>query len=171
MINTMSYESPIGEIILASKNNKLIGLWFKNQKHYPQFKSIKKENEILKKTSSWLDLYFEGEKPDISELELSPTGSDFRLKVWSILTEIPYGKTVSYGDIAKKIAGEMGIKRMSAQAVGGAVSHNPISIIIPCHRVISSNGDMGGYAGGIDRKIFLLNHENYFKKESRFSMY
>lgn len=171
MINTVSYESPIGEIILASKNNRLIGLWFKNQKHYPQFKAIKKENEILKKTSSWLDLYFEGEKPDISELELSPTGSDFRLKVWSILTEIPYGKTVSYGDIAKKIAGEMGIKRMSAQAVGGAVSHNPISIIIPCHRVIASNGDMGGYAGGIDRKIFLLNHENYFKKESRFSLY
>ena len=100
-----------------------------------------------------------GEKPDISELKLAPKGSEFRQTVWRILCEIPYGKTTTYGEIAKEIAHLNGLERMSAQAVGNAVGHNPISIIIPCHRVIGTNGSLTGYAGGIDKKIFLLNHE------------
>ena len=163
MINVIHYTSQLGDILIASRNEKLIGLWFEGQKYYLDNISediIEKENKILYKTKNWLDKYFNGEKPPINELDLAPEGTNFRCEVWKILCEIPYGKTITYGDIALKIAKNRGIEKMSDQAVGGAVGHNPISIIIPCHRVIGSNGKLTGYAAGLDRKIFLLKHEN-----------
>lgn len=160
MINSTHYSSPLGDMLLASKDDKLIGVWFEGQKYY--LANIKedisqKEDETLISTVNWLDDYFKGNKPAANELNLAPAGSDFRLKVWKILCEIPYGKTITYGEIAERISKS---NKMSAQAVGGAVAHNPISIIIPCHRVVGANGKLTGYAGGIDRKRFLLNHEN-----------
>lgn len=163
MIYTSTYTSPIGDILLASQNNKLIGLWFKGQKYY--MNSLKEEieekndEETLMKSKKWLDRYFKGEKPSIKELSLNPDGSEFRKKVWQILCEIPYGKTLTYKEIALKLAKENGLNSMSAQAVGSAVGHNPISIIIPCHRVIGSNGKLTGYAGGLDKKEYLLKLE------------
>lgn len=118
-----------------------------------------KNERILIKTKKWLDEYFNGKKPEISELDLAPIGSEFAKNVWEILCEIPYGKVTTYGEIAKKMAKIMHKEKMSAQAVGGAVGHNPISIIIPCHRVVGANGSLTGYAGGIDKKIYLLKHE------------
>ena len=164
MINVKHYTSPIGDILLASRNKKLIGSWFKGQKYYLANVSdeiIEKDDETLIKTEEWLDAYFSGEKPLINELDLDPAGTDFRKEVWNILCEIPYGKTTTYKDIADQIAKKRGIEKMSAQAVGGAVGHNPISIIIPCHRVVGSNGDLTGYAAGIEKKNFLLKHEKY----------
>ena len=164
MIYTTYYNSPIGKILLATKDNKLIGLWIKGQKHY--LSNLKEEicennnNELLIKTKKWLDRYFNNKKPNINELELNPIGSQFRKAVWKILCKIPYGNVITYGTIANIIAKQKGITKMSAQAIGGAVGHNPISIIIPCHRVIGTNGNLTGYAGGIDKKIFLLRHEN-----------
>lgn len=162
MIYTTHYKSPLGDILLASKNNKLIGLWIEEEKYY--LSDLKdeikeEEKEILEKTKYWLDRYFKGEKPSIDELDLSPLGSDFRKRVWKILCEIPYGEVITYKDIADTIAKQKGLKKMSSQAVGGAVGHNPISIIIPCHRVVGTNGSLTGYAGGINKKIFLLKHE------------
>ena len=163
MIYISTYTSPIGDILLASNNNKLIGLWFKNQKYY--MNSIKEETgekndeETLMKAKKWLDRYFKGEKPSIKELPLNPDGTEFRKKVWQILCEIPYGSTITYKEIALKLAKEKGLKSLSAQAVGGAVGHNPISIIIPCHRVVGSNGKLTGYAGGLDKKEYLLKLE------------
>ena len=162
MIYVANYKSPIGNLLIASKNNKLIGLWIEGQKYY--FSNFKDEvqqldNNILLDTKKWLDKYFNKEKPSINELELNPIGSEFRQEVWKILCTIPYGKVITYNDISKQIAHNRGIKKMSAQAIGGAVGHNPISIIIPCHRVVGSNGSLTGYAGGIDKKIYLLKHE------------
>lgn len=162
MINTIHYTSPLGDILLASRNEKLIGAWFEGQKYYLSNISggiVEKEDEILSKTKDWLDRYFNGEKVLINELDLAPEGTSFRCEVWKMLCKIPYGETTTYKDIASEIAKNRGIEKMSAQAVGGAVGHNPISIIIPCHRVIGSNGKLTGYAGGLDKKIFLLNHE------------
>lgn len=163
MIYTSTYKSPIGNLLIASKDNKLVGLWMENQKYYlSNFKEeiVETENlEILVKTKKWLDRYFKGEKPNINELEISPIGSEFRKNVWEILKNIPYGEVITYNDIAKELAKQKGIKKMSAQAVGGAVGHNPISIIIPCHRVVGTNGSLTGYAGGIKKKIYLLEHE------------
>ena len=164
MIYTTHYKSPIGDILIASKNDKLIGLWIENQKYYlAGLEEEIRENdniEIFNKTKNWLDRYFSKENPGINELELEPIGSDFRKSVWKILCKIPYGKVITYNCIAKEIAKEKGIETMSAQAVGGAVSHNPISIIIPCHRVVGSNGSLTGYAGGIEKKIKLLELED-----------
>ena len=174
MIYTAHYKSPIGDILLASKNNKLIGLWLVGQKYY--FSNIKDEtkeedSEILIKTKEWLDRYFRGEKPSINEFDLNPMGSDFRKRVWKILCEIPYGDVVTYKDIASIIAKQKHLKKMSCQAIGNAVGHNPISIIVPCHRVVGTNGSLTGYAGGIDKKMYLLEHEKvnmdnlYFPKK------
>ena len=163
MIYTTHYKSPIGDLLLASKDNKLIGLWIEGQKYY--LSSIKEEMEenekdkTLLKAKEWLDRYFNNEKPHINELELNPIGSEFRQAVWKILCDIPYGKVTTYKEIAEEIAKQKGIDKMSAQAVGGAIGHNPISIIIPCHRVVGTNGDLTGYAGGIDKKKYLLEHE------------
>lgn len=152
-----------GKILLASKDNKLIGLWIDGQKYFLgnlKEETQEKEDEIIfVKIKKWLDRYFNGEKPKIPELNLAPMGSDFAKNVWKILCEIPYGEVTTYGEIAKKIAKIMNKDKMSAQAIGGAVGHNPISIIIPCHRVVGSNGSLTGYAGGIDKKIRLLEHE------------
>lgn len=163
MIYKTSYKSPLGEILLASKDNKLIGLWIEGQKNY--LSDLKEEtttndnDEVLKKTKNRLDRYFNNEKPNLNELPLNPIGNEFKQEVWDILKRIPYGEVITYNDIAKEIATNRGIKRMSAQAIGGAVGHNPISIIIPCHRVVGSSGNLTGYAGGIDKKIYLLKHE------------
>ena len=164
MIYTTYYNSPIGKLLLASKENKLIGLWTEGQKYYLsgiEDEITKNDDEkILIETKKWLNRYFNGEKPCPNELDLAPIGSKFRKNVWDILCKIPYGKVITYNDIAKEIAKKRKINKMSAQAVGGAVGHNPISIIIPCHRVIGTNGSLTGYAGGLDKKEYLLKLEN-----------
>ena len=163
MIYTSNYKSPIGNLLLASKDDKLVGVWMENQKYYlSNFnEEIEQLNnlEVLVNTKKWLNRYFRGEKPNIDELEIELIGTEFRKSVWQILKTIPYGKVITYNDIAKELARQKGIKRMSAQAVGGAVAHNPISIIIPCHRVIGTNGSLIGYAGGIKKKEYLLKQE------------
>ena len=144
---------------MASDGENLIGLWFDGQKYFlSSIKSDLEENHNLKifiDTKNWLDRYFAGEIPSIKEIPLAPQGSNFRQAVWKILCKIPYGEVTTYGQISQKL----GKGKMSAQAVGGAVGHNPISIIIPCHRVIGSNGNLTGYAGGLDKKIKLLELE------------
>lgn len=166
MIYISTYDSIIGKLFIACRDNKLIGLWIENQKYF--LNDIKKSKEEIKekddeqmliKTKKWLDRYFKGENPEISELELNPAGSIFKKEVLKILCTIPYGKTMTYSEIAEKIAKKEKREKMSSQAVGGAVGHNPISIIIPCHRVVGKDGNLTGYAGGIDTKIKLLEHE------------
>lgn len=159
---TSTYKSPIGDILLAADEIGLTGLWFKGQKYFANTltsEPIEQETEILLDTKRWLDIYFSGEEPKFTP-PLHPIGSPFRQEVWQILLQIPYGKTVTYGQIAEQIAKKQNLPRMSAQAVGGAVGHNEISIIIPCHRVVGTNGSLTGYAGGIDKKIVLLELEN-----------
>lgn len=157
------YCSPLGEIIIACNDNAVSGLWFCGQKYFmstvEQKEPVFEENEALRNVKSWLDRYFGGDKPSPYELVLKPCGSRFRQKVWKMLLEIPYGETVTYGELAKMLSTPE--KKMSAQAVGGAVGHNPISIIIPCHRVLGAEGEMTGYAAGIDVKMWLLKHEGY----------
>ena len=155
------YESPFGDITLASDGEALIGLWFDKQKYFADAldeKHEEKELQIFGQTKRWLDIYFSGKEPDFTPLLRMKT-TLFRRAVWEIMLTIPYGKTMTYGEIAKKIAEQKGIKQMSAQAVGGAVGHNSISLIIPCHRVVGANGSLTGYAGGIDKKIKLLTLE------------
>ncbi len=155
------YKSPLGKILLAADEAGLTGLWFEGQKYYAHGlceNCAEKETEIFKLTKKWLDIYFSGSEPDFTP-PLNLIGTDFQKEVWQILTEIPYGKTVTYGNIAKKIAAKRGMERISAQAVGGAVGHNRISVIVPCHRVVGANGSLTGYAGGIDKKIRLLELE------------
>ncbi len=163
MIFASYYQSPIGIFLIASRDNKIIGVWQKDQKHY--LENIEEEIiisdqiPVIIQTKKWLDQYFNGEKPNIEELVLNPIGSDFRKRVWKILTRIPYGTVTTYKKISEMVAKEMNLEHMSAQAVGNAIGHNPISIIIPCHRVIGTNGSLIGYAGGLDKKAYLLNHE------------
>ena len=162
MIYTYKYKSPLGRILLAADEVGITGLWFEGQKYFGNTlpdKHIPQETEILTEAKKWLDIYFSGEKPTFTP-PLHPAGSTFRQAVWQILSEIPYGQTITYGEIASKIAERENISHMSAQAVGGAVGHNEISIIIPCHRVVGTNGSLTGYAGGIDRKISLLKLEH-----------
>ena len=157
------YTSPIGGITVASNGDALTGLWFDGQKYFGDTLSDEREEKdlpVFEQTEHWLDLYFGGKVPDFTP-PLCMHGTAFRRKVWEILLEIPYGQTITYGEIAGRIARERGIGRMSAQAVGGAVGHNPISLIIPCHRVIGSNGSLTGYAGGIDKKFELLQMEKW----------
>ena len=149
-----------------------MGAWLEGQKYYLATLTgspvLNDEIKVLVQAKKWLDRYFNLEQPSINELLLAPIGGEFRQKVWKILCEIPYGQVTTYGDIAKKVATGLGKKSMSAQAVGNAVGHNPISIIIPCHRVIGKNGDLTGYAGGLDKKIQLLKLE---KAKVNFSYY
>lgn len=156
MTYSTNYFSPLGEILLTSDGKSLTGLWFVGQKYFAATAgdlTVADDLVIFDKTKKWLGEYFAGGRPAISDLPIAPTGSEFRRHVWRALCEIPYGSVMTYGDIAKKL----GCK--SAQAIGGAVGHNPISIIIPCHRVMGAGGDLTGYAGGLDKKISLLNHE------------
>lgn len=157
------YHSPVGKITIASNEKNIVGLWIDKQKYYMDVLQDKeyqeKETDIIKLAKKWLDKYFNKENPKIDELPIEFIGSDFRKQIWKILAEIPYGKVVTYGDIAKQVAKQKGVKIMSAQAVGGAVGHNPISIIIPCHRVVGANGSLTGYAGGIEIKTKLLELE------------
>lgn len=163
MLYTMYYNSPIGRLLLAEKEESLVGVWIEGQKYFLgslQENPVEKaDSRILNQTKEWLDRYFKGERPAIRELPLAPAGSGFRKEVWKILCRIPYGEVTTYGEISRKIAGQRGLASMSAQAVGGAVSHNPISIIIPCHRVVGAGGSLTGYAGGLERKIKLLTLE------------
>lgn len=155
------YISPLGKIVLAADEVGLTGLWFEGQKYFALYLDKdheEKELPIFKKAKAWLDIYFSGREPDF-ELPLHFIGTPFQNEVWEILTSIPYGKTMTYGEIAKLLAKRKGIKQMSAQAVGGAVGRNEISIIVPCHRVVGANGSLTGYAGGIDKKIALLKLE------------
>lgn len=158
-----TYPSPIGILTLASDGKNLAGLWTEGQKYHggtiPEAMSENNNLPLFDTVKKWLNRYFAGEKPAISELPLSPIGGEFRQGVWGILCEIPYGEVITYGAIAKKMAEKMGKKTMSSQAVGGAVGHNPISIIIPCHRVVGSGGSLTGYAGGISKKVKLLELE------------
>lgn len=164
MIHTIYYESPIGKFLLAEQDGDLIGLWMMGQKYFPNLKNpVMGETPVLCRTADWLDRYFAGEKPEPGELPLVPAGSEFRREVWQILCRIPYGETVTYGDISREMAKKRGLASMSAQAVGGAVGHNPISVIIPCHRVVGSNGNLTGYAGGLERKQWLLEFEKKTK--------
>ncbi len=163
MYYSTTYASPIGNITLACDENSLVGLWTDGQKYYgdtiPERMMEKDNSPILAAAKKWLDKYFAGKKPDISELPLAPIGGEFRQGVWQILCEIPYGEVITYNDIAQEMAFKMNKEKMSCQAIGGAVGHNPISVIIPCHRVVGSNGSLTGFAGGIDKKIKLLEHE------------
>ena len=163
MIYTTQYQSPIGTLLLAAKEDALVGLWFFGQKYFlgslKEPMTEQKDHPVLVHTINWLDRYFAKENPEIRELKLAPAGSDFRKAVWEILCEIPCGELTTYGEISKKIAKKFGNQHTSAQAVGGAVGHNAISVIIPCHRVVGSGGNLTGYAGGIDKKLWLLAHE------------
>ena len=156
MVKT-DYASPLGTLTLASDGENLTGLWIAGQKYFaagtPTNLPARDDLPVFMQARDWLDRYFAGERPAANELPLAPQGSAFRQSVWRILCEIPYGQTVTYGEIAKRLSCK------SAQAVGGAVGHNPISIIIPCHRVLGSDGSLTGYAGGVDKKIWLLAHE------------
>lgn len=162
MVYTCKYTSPLGDMLLAADETGLTGLWFAGQKYFGSTLSEgtkPQETDILAETKRWLDIYFSGEKPAFTP-PLHPIGSPFRQSVWRILLQIPYGHTITYGEIARRMAELNGTTSMSAQAVGGAVGHNPISIIIPCHRVLGTDGSLTGYAGGIDRKLSLLELEN-----------
>ena len=168
MVYTGTYQSALGNILLAADEIGLTGLWFEGQKYFANTlpdETVSQEIPILTEAKSWLDMYFAGEEPKFTPA-LHLTGSPFRQAVWKILLQIPYGQTVTYGEIAQQLAAEQGISTMSAQAVGGAVGHNKISIIIPCHRVIGADGSLTGYAGGIDKKIALLRLEGTDKYES-----
>ena len=158
-----TYESKIGLLYLISDGESLIGCYLEGQKYFPNNIDnyyLNEELSILVKSKDWLEKYFNGENPSIDEIPLNYIGTEFRKTVWEVLKEISYGKLVTYKHIAEKIAKAKGIKTMSAQAVGGAVGHNPLLIFIPCHRVIGVDGSLTGYAAGLENKRFLLNLES-----------
>ena len=162
MMYTQHYDSPFGGILLAADETGLTGLWFDGEKYFAVCLSPEhtaQETPILREAKRWLDVYFRGREPDFTP-PLHPIGSPFRQEVWELLLQIPYGQTTTYGALAKQLAAKHGLSRISAQAVGGAVGHNEISIIIPCHRVVGTSGSLTGYAGGIDKKVRLLELEN-----------
>lgn len=165
-----TYASPLGIITTGSNGKQLTGLWFEGQKYFadtlydrPQHHAL----PIFDETRTWLDVYFQGKRPTFTPPILL-NDTPFRTAVWQLLLTIPYGETTTYKDIARQWARQHGVKSMSSQAVGGAVGRNPISIIIPCHRVIGTNGSLTGYAGGLDRKRWLLQWEQ--KSTDRFFM-
>lgn len=161
MLYTSRYQSPLGAMTMASDGDALVGLWFDGQKYFGStllFDAAEKSLPLFDSVRCWLDVYFSGETPDFLP-PIAFIGSNFRCRVWRALMKVNHGETVTYGDLAKIITDETVEKSMSPQAVGGAVGHNPISIIVPCHRVIGSNGSLTGYAGGIERKLALLRLE------------
>lgn len=158
--------SPVGMLTLLSDGEHLTGLWMEGQKYFGSTLTEAESKEdlpVFDRTREWLASYFAGKDPGFS-LPLAPKGSEFRQKVWRVLCEIPYGQVTTYGGIAKKLEEETG-KRVSAQAVGGAVGHNPISIVVPCHRVVGADGSLTGYAGGVHVKERLLNLERVDMRE------
>lgn len=163
MLYCSYYNSPVGNLLLAATKTHLVGVWIENQKYFlDKFEDeimVSEDTKVLKMTRAWLDQYFSSDRPSIKKLPLAPQGEEFRQRVWNILREIPYGQVVTYKDIANKIKDDTNKAFVSAQAVGNAVGHNPISIIIPCHRVVGSNGSLTGYAGGIENKVKLLEME------------
>jgi len=162
MIFIQHYDSPLGAILLAADETGLTGLWFDGQKYFARdlpVERVEQNTPALSEVKRWLDIYFTGKEPDFMP-PLHPIGSAFRRSVWDILLRIPYGQTTTYGEIARQLAEKQGRPRIAAQAVGGAVGHNKISIIIPCHRVVGTNGSLTGYAGGIDKKVKLLEWEH-----------
>ena len=155
MIYLTRYESPLGPVLLAADSVGLTGLWFVGQKYFPSFSDgefLEEETPVLAEARRWLNVYFSGASPDFLP-PLRPQGSSFRQAVWNVLLTIPRGQTMTYGEIARRL------NVRSAQAVGGAVGHNPVSILIPCHRVVGSDGSLTGYAGGLERKERLLQLE------------
>ncbi len=159
---THHYDSPLGGITMSSDGRALTGLWFDGQEHFAETLPAghaEKSLPVFVEADRWLDLYFSGRDPGFTPA-LAPEGSPFRKAVWKILLTVPYGETVTYGQIAERIMKETGTGRMSARAVGTAVGHNPILLIIPCHRVVPAGGSPGGYAGGTERKIRLLQLEH-----------
>lgn len=161
MTYTSTYASPLGSILLASDEIGLCGLWFEGQKYYARSLPEKREEAktpAIAMAKKWLDQYFSGKEPGFMP-PIHLIGTDFQKEVWELLMKIPYGQTATYNDIAKAIAQKRGIAKMSARAVGSAVGQNRISVILPCHRVIGANGSLTGYAGGIERKIRLLEIE------------
>lgn len=163
MLYSTHYLSPLGELILVCNTRSLVGVWLEKQKYFANTATGDVEEwpdaAVLKLTRAWLDAYFAGKRPDITALPLAPAGTPFRQLVWKRLCGIPYGECVTYGEIARQLAATMHKTHMSSRAVGGAVGHNPISIIIPCHRVVGANGNLTGYGGGIAKKIKLLEWE------------
>ena len=158
MIDTSHYASPLGGMTLTSDGIALTGLYFDGERDFPDLSAAhKKDLPVFGEVMRWLDLYFAGKEPDFMP-PLAPVGTTFQQAVWEILKTIPYGEITTYGAIAKQLEKDTG-RRMSAQAVGGAVGRNPISILIPCHRVIGANGSLTGYAGGLDKKEYLLELE------------
>ena len=164
MLYFTELDSPIGKLTVVSDGEFVNGLYIEGQKLFLDTltESPRRDDSlpIFDTVRDWLSSYWKGNAPEISRLPLKPYGNEFRMRVWEYLCLIPYGTVTTYGEIAKLVASDLGKKTMSAQAVGGAVGHNPISIIIPCHRVIGSNGKLTGYAGGLDKKLRLLTHEN-----------
>ncbi len=155
------YNSPVGMMLMSSDGENLTGLWIEKQKYFKSTLGDEYETKnlpVFDKTKTWLAKYFKGENP-IMDFQIKPKGSAFRQRIWQYLLKIPYGEITTYGKIANELEKETG-KRVSAQAVGGAIGHNPILIIVPCHRVIGSDGSLTGYAGGIDKKKYLLDLEN-----------
>lgn len=163
---TSVYSSELGDILLAADEIGLIGLWFFGQSYFADTlpaEQIAQETPILAQAKEWLDEYFSGKEPDFTPT-LHPIGSPFRQAVWKLLLQIPYGQTTTYGEIARQLEKLQNRPHMSAQAVGGAVGHNGISIIIPCHRVVGTKGSLTGYAGGLDKKMALLELEHANRK-------
>ena len=155
------YDSPIGPLTMESDGESLIGLWFDGQK----FNEAREDKylPVFSATARWLDFYFGGVQPDFTP-PISLRDSEFRREVWNLLLTIPYGKTTTYGELAAQIAKTRGMAKMSAQAIGGAVGHNPVPIIVPCHRVVGKNGTLTGYGGGLEKKKFLLALESRNRK-------
>lgn len=163
---TSVYSSELGDILLAADEIGLTGLWFFGQSYFADTlpaEQIAQETPILAQAKEWLDEYFSGKAPDFTPT-LHPIGSPFRQAVWKLLLQIPYGQTTTYGEIARQLEKLQNRPHMSAQAVGGAVGHNGISIIIPCHRVVGTKGSLTGYAGGLDKKMALLELEHANRK-------
>lgn len=158
MVYTAEYDSPLGTITLACDGEAITGLWFNGQKYFGNIlprETMQQEQPLFAEARRWLDIYFSGRDPGFLP-PLRYDSTPFRKLICSIMLTIPYGQTMTYGEIAAEAARQQGIKTMSAQAVGGAVGHNPISLMIPCHRVVGTNGSLTGYAGGIERKVKLL---------------
>lgn len=160
MVCYFKYDTPLGRVTVAGREDAITGLWFDGQKYYGAGSALaggERELSVFAETKKWLDIYFSGRQPDFTPPVLL-CGSGFRTAVWDALKAIPYGTTVTYGAIARSLAAATGA-RVSAQAVGGAVGRNPVSIIVPCHRVVGADGSLTGYAGGTDKKLALLKTE------------